>query len=175
MEKNILVIMTGGTIDAEAYDDTPRDIVPRSESAVPALLERMGVAKHCEFVPWRMKDSKDLTVAELEELADMIGTAKQHYVLVTHGTDAMAENSRFVKQQLVDVDKVVVFTGAMTPLAHGEKDSDGYANVIFAVDEMASLSHGVYVGMQGRWFEPDRLRKDFERKVFYEDPVEDEK
>ncbi len=167
MEKNILVIMTGGTIDAEAYDDTPRDIVPRETSVVPELMEAIGAAQKCEFEAWRMKDSKHLSEDELLELAEMIKVAKQRYVLVTHGTDAMAENSRFVKQQLVDVDKVVVFTGAMTPLAHGESKSDGYANVIFVVDEMASLSSGVYVGMHGQWFAPDRLQKDFERKMFY--------
>jgi L-asparaginase/Glu-tRNA(Gln) amidotransferase subunit D len=162
----ILFILSGGTIDAEPYAATPKNITPLSESVVPQAVEAMGLAAGCRFQKWKMKDSKDFTDADMQELAQLVKESPEHTVIITHGTDHMPQNSRRLAELLKGTDKRVVFTGAMEPLSHGPS-SDGFGNLTTAITEAAGKTAGVHVVMHSQWFPPEGLRKHFETKTFY--------
>lgn len=168
--KDILVIMTGGTIDAEAYPDPanpPPNAVPLKDSAVPDALHAMGYDDDCRCYQWLMKDSKEFTERNLDELATMIRERRAQHIIITHGTDRMPENSRDLMKFLGSTDKTVIMTGAMIPLANG-KESDGYENLRFAVENIEKWPPGVHVVMHGRRFDPARVRKNFSSLRFEE-------
>ena len=53
--------------------------------------------------------------------------------------------------------KTIVLTGAMIPIKFGS--SDGLFNLGSALAFVQTLSHGVYVAMNGRYFNWDNVRK----------------
>ena len=61
-------------------------------------------------------------------------------------------------------EKTVVLTGAMIPYAFGS--SDGLFNLRSVLSFVQVLPRGVYVAMNGRWFDWDRVRKNRETGVF---------
>jgi L-asparaginase len=60
--------------------------------------------------------------------------------------------------------KTIVLTGAMIPYAFGS--SDGLFNLGSALSFVQALPPGVYLAMNGRCFEWDRVRKNKETGVF---------
>lgn len=184
MRKDTLIIMTGGTIDAEAYPDPlhpPKDATMLPCSLIPAALANMGVAGRCSFLPWRAKDSKHVTDADIEDLARIIRTAEARTVIITHGTDAMAENGRRLKRCLERPDpalrddawagceahvrggtplrdKRVILTGALMPLANGAA-SDAHENLSYIFSHMDGWEAGMRVVMHGVSYAPEGLVK----------------
>ena len=63
-----------------------------------------------------------------------------------------------------DTRKTVVLTGAMVPYAFGS--SDGLFNLGSALSFVQILPPGVYLAMNGRYFQWDRVRKNRETGVF---------
>jgi len=199
MKKDVLVIMTGGTIDAEPYTDPahpPKRATMLTHSMIPTTMEQMGFAQRCDFLPWRAKDSNDFTPEEMRDLAQIIRTSKARYVIVTHGTDAMADHSRdimqrlqlpdsslrsdhpsgatvpFVRGEWPSRDKVVVFTGAMVPLANGPR-SDAYKNLHYICENMEGWKPGVRVVMHEKSFAPEGLKKNFATYTFEGNEIPD--
>jgi L-asparaginase/Glu-tRNA(Gln) amidotransferase subunit D len=174
MQKPILIITTGGTIDAEPYADPaqpPVNVTLLPESAVPNAIEQLGLADLCVIEVGLAKDSKAYTEDDLRALAQEMDDAPQHWVIVTHGTDATPHNARFIKQYNRDVSlcesKTIIFTGAMLPLSMGPQ-SDGLKNLKCAVEEIQTLSPGVYVVGHGQVLEPlERLEKDKVARKYY--------
>jgi L-asparaginase len=62
------------------------------------------------------------------------------------------------------LDKTVVLSGAMIPYKFGS--SDGLFNLGAALGFVQSLSHGVYIAMNGRCFNHDKVEKNKETGVF---------
>jgi L-asparaginase len=63
-------------------------------------------------------------------------------------------------------DKVIVLTGAMEPARF--KYSDATFNIGCAVTAVQVLTPGVYIAMNGRIFDPDRIKKNLEQNWFEE-------
>ena len=61
-------------------------------------------------------------------------------------------------------DKTIVLTGAMIPIAFGS--SDGLFNLGGALAVVQVLPPGVYITMNGRVFEWDRVRKNRQTGIF---------
>jgi L-asparaginase len=61
-------------------------------------------------------------------------------------------------------DKVIVLTGAMEPARL--KYSDAEFNIGCAVAAVQVLTPGVYIAMNGRIFDPDRIKKNLEQNWF---------
>lgn len=170
MRSHILVITTGGTIDAEPYESTPEDVTVRKDSLIPQACAEMGIEEGLDFFHWLQKDSKKISAQDLEDLANIIRSDDHQCFLITHGTDAMPENSRGLQTLLRDSGKKVIITGAMTPLSHGINHSDGYRNLEVAVTALRHpefLSDNVSVVMGGKRWRTEGLAKDFEKKEFY--------
>lgn len=156
----MLLITTGGTIDAEAYSERPATVTVQSQSLIPGALERIGVTGF-RHVALAGKDSKLLTRADLEAIAEAIRNASDRHVVITHGTDAMPQNARILRALTADdpvcAPKVILVTGSMTPLAN--VDSDGWENLRVAAGEGAHYPPGVHIVMHGRRIDPARAVK----------------
>jgi L-asparaginase len=63
--------------------------------------------------------------------------------------------------------KTIVLTGAMIPYAFG-MSSDGFFNLGSALAFVQVLPPGIYIVMNGRYFEWDRVRKNRQTGTFEE-------
>jgi len=166
-----LLLLTGGTIDAEPYEHLDQPDATVITSYIPQLLEDNGLCNQVEIHYWKeRKDSKLFLEDEIREIATYIMSSKYNQVVVTHGTDRMAEHSRIVRQELLANKskahlKTVIFTGAMIPLSHG-KESDGESNLQHAIEMAATQAPGVYVAMHGQLFDALTVTKNFDQKKF---------
>ena len=86
--------------------------------------------------------------------------------MITHGTDTMVETAAALAHTLPRGDKTIVLTGAMIPYAFGS--SDGLFNLGSALSFVQVLPPGVYIAMNGRYFEWDRVQKNRQTGVFEE-------
>lgn len=168
-----LVVISGGTIDACAYRQTPENITPLETSIIPDAVRMLGFAEECVFYSWLRKDSKDITETDLRDLANIIDHQGYKHVVITHGTDRMVQNAALMLKQdvIAGSDKVIVFTGAMVPLANeieGYEKSDGYGNLRYSLTQVKTAKPGVYIGFQDKLFDPLRTHKDFKNKILVE-------
>ncbi len=188
MAKDTLIIITGGTIDAEAYPDPkhpPKNATMLDKSLIPITVAGMKGGERCDCLEWKSRDSKDFLTADIRELAKIIRSSQAKNIIITHGTDAMPHHARQLESMLLKRDvhmlddafakaysgaeavrgKRVVFTGAMMPLANG-KESDGYKNLEYIFTHMDSWQPGVRAVMHERSYKPEGLRKNMDTYVF---------
>lgn len=136
---NVVIVTTGGTI-AEKIDKKTGGAVPAISgkdlvSAVPQLKSIANIGVH-EF---SNIDSSQMTPelwAQLSRTVDAILARPDIVgVVVTHGTDTMAEGAYFLDLTLKS-DKPVVFTGAMKNASSPAPDGPG--NLLNAVIQICS-------------------------------------
>ena len=109
------------------------------------------------------KDSLDMTAADRAMLRDRVRNCSENHVLITHGTDSMVATAL----TLIDVpDKCIVLTGAMQPAAF--INSDAVFNIGCALGAVQSKPAGVYIAMNGRIFDADRVGKNVAKNIFEE-------
>jgi len=77
-------------------------------------------------------------------------------IVITHGTDTVATTARVLGEAAIP-GKTIVMTGAMIPYAFGS--SDGLFNIGSALAFAQSLPEGVYVAMNGRYFNWNNVHK----------------
>ena len=109
-----------------------------------------------------MVDSLDMTHADRELIARNCREAPESRIVITHGTDTMADTATLLAQEVPD--KTIVLTGAMIPIAFGS--SDGLFNLGSALTAAQVLPAGAWVAMNGRVFEGDSVRKNRDTGVF---------
>ena len=108
-----------------------------------------------------MVDSLDMTDADRALIVDQCRQAPEERIVITHGTDTMVETARALAGAFAaPARKTIVLTGAMVPYAFGS--SDGLFNLGSALSFVQTLAPGVYLAMNGRCFEWNRVRKNRE-------------
>ena len=157
----ILVVTTGGTID-KVYFDALSDY-EIGESQLPQILVESHVTLEHEMVNLLRKDSLDLTDEDRALIRETVAAHPLRNVVVTHGTDTMVETGKALKGI---PDKVIVLTGSMSPARF--HNSDAVFNVGMAVAAAQALPPGVYIAMNGRILDPERVRKNREEHRFEE-------
>ena len=75
--------------------------------------------------------------------------------MITHGTDSMDLTAAVLGRNVTG--KTVVLTGAMVPYTFGS--SDGLFNLGTALAFAQTLPPGVYVAMNGRYFDWERCAR----------------
>jgi L-asparaginase len=158
----IRIFITGGTFDKE-YNELNGELYFKN-THLPDLLE-MGRNK----VPVKIKtlmmiDSLEMTAADREMIALQCSQCEENQIVITHGTDTMAETAKVLAKKIPH--KTIVFTGAMIPIKFGS--SDGLFNLGSAFAFAQALPAGVYVAMNGRYFTWDNVRKNKETGRFEE-------
>jgi len=159
MNEECLILTTGGTIDKIYFDAMSSYEV--GESEVGKLLAHGHVSLPCTIVSLMRKDSLELNDADRALIRKTIEGSASRMVMVTHGTDTMTETGKALKGI---PGKTIVLTGALLPARF--RDNDAIFNIGFALAAVQSMPQGVYICMNGRIFEPDRVRKNRERNCF---------
>ncbi len=157
--EELLIVTTGGTIDKIYFDDKSDYQV--GEPQIGRILEELGVAFRFRVIPILRKDSLHISEADRELVRATIAAQPARHVLVTHGTDSMVETARVLSSI---ADKTIVLTGALNPARF--RGSDAEFNIGTAVGAVQSLPAGVYIAMNGRIWDPARVRKNVDANRF---------
>ena len=148
----LLVVTTGGTIDKVYFDDKSDYQV--GDPQIGRILKELGVAFRFNVIPILRKDSLHIDAGDRELMRATIAAQAAKHVLVTHGTDTMVDTAKVLA---AIADKTIVLTGALNPA--GFRGSDAEFNIGTAVGAVQSLPPGVYIAMNGRVWDPARVRK----------------
>jgi L-asparaginase len=159
----IRIFVTGGTFDKEYNELT--GALSFKDTHLPEML-RLGRCRiDVAIETLMMIDSLEMTGADRAVIVERCRQAAESRILITHGTDTMVETARALAETMVR-EKTIVLTGAMIPYAFGS--SDGLFNLGSALSFVQALPPGVYVAMNGRCFEWDKVRKNRDTGVFEE-------
>ncbi|RMF00011.1 MAG: asparaginase [Bacteroidetes bacterium] len=151
----IQIFVTGGTFDKE-YNMITGELFFRN-THLPEMFERGRARLDVDVKTLMMVDSLELTEADREIILHNCRRTPTNRILITHGTDRMVATARYLAEQGVR-DKTIVLTGAMIPYAFGTS-SDGFFNLGSALAFVQTLSPGVYIAMNGRYYTWDNVRK----------------
>ena len=159
---SIRIFITGGTFDKE-YNELTGQLY-FNDSHLPEMLDLGRNLVPVEVRTLMMVDSLEMTNEDRELIAEHCKKSKEDKIIITHGTDTMAETAKLLSEKLSG--KTIVITGAMIPYKFGS--SDGLFNLGSAMAFVQTLSPGVYVAMNGRYFNANNVRKNRETGVFEE-------
>ena len=158
----ISIFVTGGTFDKE-YNELTGSLFFK-DTHLPEML-RLGRSRiDVSISTLMMMDSLEMPAADRARIVDECGRAAETRILVTHGTDTMVDTAAALAAAGSVAGKTVVLTGAMIPYAFGS--SDGLFNLGSALSFVQALPAGVYIAMNGRCFDWDRVRKNRETGTF---------
>lgn len=158
----IRIFITGGTFDKE-YNELNGELYFKN-THMSELLE-MGRSKvNVAIRTLMMIDSLEMTDNDRALIAHQCNQSEEDKIIITHGTDTMAETAVVLAQQVKN--KTIVLTGAMIPIKFGS--SDGLFNLGSALAFVQTLPPGVYVAMNGRYFNWDNVRKNKQTGIFEE-------
>ncbi len=147
------IFTTGGTIDKIYFDALSEFQV--GETALDAILREANVTLPYTLTSLMKKDSLDLNDTDRAVIRTAITTTAARHILVTHGTDTMAQTAA----ELTDIsDKTIVLTGAMQPARL--RSTDAIFNVGFALSAALLAPPGIYIAMNGRVFAAGSVVKD---------------
>lgn len=158
----IRIFITGGTFDKE-YNEIDgklffkeshlNDLLELGRNQIPIVATTLMMIDSLEMTD----DDRDLIIKECSNCAE-------ERIVITHGTDTMAITAK--KLATVITNKTIVLTGAMIPIKFGS--SDGLFNLGSALAFAQTLSHGVYIAMNGRYFNGEQVRKNTVTGIFEE-------
>ena len=155
----LLIVTTGGTIDKIYFDD--KSDYQIGDPQIGRMLEELGVAFRFSVIPIIRKDSLHITGEDRELIRATVAAQPAKHVLITHGTDSMVETAKV----LAAIDgKTIVLTGALSPARF--RGSDAEFNIGCAVGAVQALPAGVYIAMNGRIWDPAKVRKNVDANRF---------
>jgi len=158
----IRIFVTGGTFDKE-YDMINGKLYFK-DSHLPEMLKTGRCRVPVEFRTLMMVDSLEMSESDRQLIASNCKNCKESRIILTHGTDTMTETAAWLAKE--NIDKTIVLTGAMIPYAFGS--SDGFFNLGNALAFAQALEPGVYIAMNGRYFDWDKVRKNKQTGYFEE-------
>jgi len=158
----IKILVTGGTFDKE-YDEIAGRLYFK-HTHVPEILQLGRSHLPIEVDTLMMIDSLEMTAANREQIVQHCRNCSEPRIVITHGTDTMEITAKELGR--ANLDKTIVLTGAMVPYKFGS--SDGLFNLGSALAFVQSLPKGVYVAMNGRYFDWDNVKKNKASGVFEE-------
>jgi len=158
----IKILVTGGTFDKE-YDEIAGKLYFK-HTHVPEILQLGRSNLVIDVCPLMMIDSLEMTDADRKEIVGHCAACAENRIVVTHGTDTMEITAQELGKAALN--KTIVLTGAMVPYKFGS--SDGLFNLGSALAFVQSLPAGVYVAMNGRYFDWHNVRKNKASGIFEE-------
>lgn len=164
----IQIFVTGGTFDKE-YNLITGELYFK-DTHLSEMFERGRCNVAIDIKTLMMVDSLEMRDEDRAIIAYNCKKTPAARILITHGTDRMVETARVLAEADIE-GKTIVLTGAMIPYAFGTS-SDGFFNLGSALAFAQVLPPGVYVVMNGRYFEWDRVRKNRQTGNFEELPAE---
>jgi L-asparaginase len=152
----IRILITGGTFDKE-YDEINGRLFFK-DSHVTEMLRLGRCLMATEARTLMMIDSLEMSDEDRALILHACQSCPEDRIVITHGTDTMTETARVLGASNALQKKTVVLTGAMVPYKFGS--SDGLFNLGSSLAFAQTLAHGVYVVMNGRFFQWNNVTKD---------------
>jgi L-asparaginase len=159
---SIRIFITGGTFDKE-YNELTGQLYFK-DSHLPEMLDLGRNLVPVEVRTLMMVDSLEMTDDDRSLIAEHCIKSPEDKIIITHGTDTMTNTAQVIAQRTKN--KTIVLTGAMIPYKFGS--SDGLFNLGSAMAFVQTLPPGVYVVMNGRYFNANNVRKNKETGEFEE-------
>ena len=158
----IRIFITGGTFDKE-YNELNGELFFK-DSHLPEMLKLGRCKTRVEIRTLMMIDSLGMTDGDRELIAWQCEAAQENKIVITHGTDTMTDTAKILAEKIKN--KTIVLTGAMIPYKFGS--SDGLFNLGSAMAFVQTLPNGVYIVMNGRYFNWNNVRKNKQTGQFEE-------
>jgi L-asparaginase len=156
------IIATGGTID-KVYNLAGELEIGKPAADWLLAQARVDIVQGVFAVVG--KDSLAMTDDDRFRVAEAVGGLPDSGVVITHGTDTMAETADYLAQgDVLPSGTTVVLTGAMQPAVM--RDSDALFNLGSALTAAQILAPGVFIAMNGRIFPSGQVGKDRETGIF---------
>jgi L-asparaginase len=149
----IRIFITGGTFDKE-YNELNGELYFKN-THMQDLLEMGRNKVKVAITTLMLIDSLEMTDKNREGIVQQCNGCAEDKIIITHGTDTMAETAKVLAKNIKN--KTIVLTGAMIPIKFGS--SDGLFNLGSALAFVQTLPHGIYVAMNGRYFNWDNVKK----------------
>ena len=158
--KYIKLFATGGTFDKE-FNEINGELFFK-ETNLYELLELGRCKLDIKIETLMMIDSLKMSDAERNYIVEKCKKENTHKIVITHGTDTIVETAKILAENIKD--KTIILTGAMIPIKFGS--SDGLFNLGSALSFVQTLEHGIYITMNGRYFNWDNVRKNKKIGIF---------
>lgn len=158
----IRIFVTGGTFDKE-YNELTGQLYFKDTHIHDLLIlgrSRLDISIRTLM----LIDSLEITDADRNVIVESCRRCTEDRIVITHGTDTMTTTASLLAHEIKD--KTIILTGAMIPFKFGS--SDGLFNLGSALAFAQSLPHGIYVAMNGRYFNWDTVRKNKQTGFFDE-------
>jgi len=159
---SLRIFITGGTFDKE-YNEMDGKLFFK-DTHLPEMLKLGRCKVPVEIRTLMLVDSLEMTDADRQIIVEQCRKCKEERIVITHGTDTMEKTARMLGQSITE--KTIILTGAMVPYKFGS--SDGLFNLGSAFAFAETLSHGVYIAMNGRFFIWDNVKKNKKTGEFEE-------
>ncbi len=159
----IQIFVTGGTFDKE-YNYITGELYFK-DTHLKSMLERGRCTIDYDVKTLMMIDSLKMTDTDRQIMVHNCRMTTSDKIILTHGTDTMVKTATILAAE--NIRKTIVLTGAMVPYAFGTS-SDGFFNLGSALAFVQILSPGVYVVMNGRYFDYNKVKKNTQTGNFEE-------
>ena len=159
---SVRIFITGGTFDKE-YNELDGKLFFK-DTHLPEMLKLGRCKVPVDIRTLMLVDSLEMTDADRQIIIEQCRKCREDRIVITHGTDTMEDTANMLGQ--ADLEKTIVLTGAMVPYKFGS--SDGLFNLGSALAFAQTLSHGVYVVMNGRCFMWNNVKKNRKTGEFEE-------
>jgi len=158
----IRIFITGGTFDKE-YNELNGQLFFK-DTHLHEMLKLGRCRVDLDIRTLMMIDSLEMKDDDRELIVQQCMKSEEDRIVITHGTDTMVETATILAKSVSN--KTIVITGAMIPYKFGS--SDGLFNLGSALAFVQTLPHGVYIAMNGKYFNWDNVRKNRQTAQFEE-------
>ncbi|MBL7830406.1 MAG: asparaginase [Saprospiraceae bacterium] len=159
----IQVYITGGTFDKE-YNFINGELYFK-DTHLPDMFRLGRCTLDIDVKTLMMVDSLEMTEDDREIILHKCIKCQSEQIILTHGTDTMVLTAEYLAK--AKLNKTIILTGAMVPYAFGTS-SDGFFNLGSALAFVQSLPNGVYIAMNGRYFNWNNVKKNKKTGFFEE-------
>jgi len=159
---SIKIFVTGGTFEKEYNPKTQSLIL--EDTHVPEILDHSRTSVDVSIEKLMLIDSLEMTDSDREDIVNKCKRAPEDKILITHGTDTMVQTAAYIAERIKD--KTIILTGAMYP--YKLVDSDASFNLGSALAFVQLLPHGIYIVMNGRYYNWNNCQKNHDKGRFEE-------
>jgi L-asparaginase len=156
----VRIFITGGTFDKEYNELTGK--LYFTDTHLHDLLQMGRCRVAVEIRTLMMIDSLEMTEEDRELIVHQCIHCEEEKIVITHGTDTMCATAQLIASK--NINKTIVLTGAMIPYKFGS--SDGLFNLGSALAFVQVVNPGVYIAMNGKIFEADKVKKNTDKGEF---------
>lgn len=156
------LLITGGTLDKDY--NTLTGHLEFSQTHLPKLFQQANITLPIQSEVLMLKDSLEMTHEDRQLILNACLESPCQRLVITHGTDTMAETANCLLNSQLAQSKTVVLTGAMRPFQLG--DSDAAFNLGSALMAAQLAPNGIYIAMNGELFPAAITQKNRQQGIF---------